>query len=62
MIDIGRYYNIDEKYRTYVYCDAYVENVSHFVLICPLYKNLRDKYIHLFSYSEVLFPFDRKCL
>jgi len=45
MIEIRRYYNIDESYRTCVYCDAYVEDVYYFVLICPLYKNLRDKFL-----------------
>jgi len=48
MIEIGRYYNIDKKFRTCAYCDAYVEDVYHFVLKCPLYKNLRDKYISLY--------------
>ena len=38
MVEIRGYYNTDESYRTCVYCDAYVEDVYYFVLICPMYK------------------------
>jgi len=33
MIEVGRYYNMDDMYRTCVYCDACVEDEYHFLIV-----------------------------
>ena len=45
MIEIGRHYNIPKDNRFCVYCEGEVEDELHFLLICPLYGDLREKYI-----------------
>ena len=39
------YWYIPREYRTYLYCESPVEDVLHFVIICPLYIDLRIKYM-----------------
>ena len=45
MIEKGRHFNISKEFRNCVYCECYIEDEHHFLLICPLYENLRYKYI-----------------
>ena len=48
MIEKGRHINIDRDYRFCQYClnrNVYtVETEQHFLIICPLYDDLRQKY------------------
>ena len=45
MIERGRYYNIPREYRFCIYCECIVETEMHFVLECPLYKDIRECYV-----------------
>ena len=45
MVEKGRYHNIGREERTCVFCEIVVEDEFHFVLICPLYESIRQKYI-----------------
>ena len=50
MIEQGRHYGLPEEYRTCPYCEGCIEGQIHFLLICPLYKELRTHY--LFNINE----------
>jgi len=45
MIEQGRHYGLPEGYRTCPYCEGCIEDQIHFHLICPLYKELRTRYL-----------------
>ena len=45
MIEIGHHHNIDREFRHCPFCETLVEDEYHFILICPLYSNLRELYI-----------------
>ncbi len=45
MIEKGRYTGIDRDQRFCPFCKIEIEDEYHFVLVCPLYKDLREKYI-----------------
>ena len=45
MIEKGRHLNIDKHFRTCIYCETQIEDEYHFVIICPLYAEIRSKYI-----------------
>ena len=45
MIEKGRHYSILLEDRNCVYCEECLEDEFHFVLICPLYSEVRSKYI-----------------
>ena len=45
MIEKGRHQNILAEDRNCVYCECYLEDEFHFVLICPLYSDVRKTYI-----------------
>jgi len=45
MIEKGRHHSISSEFRTCPYCEGCIEDEFHFILVCPLYNNLRDKYI-----------------
>ena len=45
MSEKGRYDDVPREFRFCVYCDGIVEDEIHFLLICPLYSNLREVYI-----------------
>ena len=45
MIETGRYKNISRENRFCWYCECIVEDELHFLLVCPLYKDIRSKYI-----------------
>ena len=43
-IERGRYHNIDRKNRICKYCNLKaIENEYHFLLVCPLYRNIRKQ-------------------
>ena len=44
-IETGRHHGIERDNRICPYCDCYVEDEYHFVMICPLYNNIRSNYI-----------------
>ena len=44
-IEKGRHFNIPREFRYCCYCETIVEDEIHFVLNCPLYDELRLKYI-----------------
>ena len=45
MIEKSRHYGIPREYRFCVYCECVIENELHFLFLCPLYKDIRDKFI-----------------
>ena len=45
MVEKGRHYDIQGGDRHCVYCETIKEDEYHFVLLCPLYENLRMEYI-----------------
>lgn len=46
-IERGRFENIERNDRLCRYCNLNrVENEYHFLLVCPLYRDLRKKYLH----------------
>ena len=60
-IEVGRHLNISKSDRICVYCCkqgmSYIEDEFHFIVICPLYSNLRIKYlseIKLENYRDFL--------
>ena len=44
-IEYGRYKNVTVNERICNYCKSDIEDELHFILICPLYTNIRHKYI-----------------
>ena len=44
-IETGRHYGIQREERTCPYCECYIEDEFHFLLICPLYTVIRNVYI-----------------
>ena len=51
MVEKCRYYGIYVEDRNCPYCECYLEDLYHFVLVCPLYNDLRIKYISLEYYQ-----------
>jgi len=45
MIEEGRYIGLIPEHRTCHYCETCVEDECHFMLKCPLYTNIRQKYL-----------------
>ena len=45
MIEYGRDYNIAIEERLCVYCETLTEDEYHFLMRCPLYAELRNKFI-----------------
>ena len=45
MIEKGRHYGISRENRFCVYCESSIEDELHFLLCCPLYADIRTKYI-----------------
>ena len=45
MIEEGRYIGLISVHRTCPYCEIYVEDECHFMLECPLYTDIRHKYL-----------------
>lgn len=45
MIERGRHFNIERDYRHCPYCETVIEDEYHLFLICPLYSDLRLKYL-----------------
>ena len=51
-IETGRYHHIDRNNRICSLCNMNIlENEYHFVLVCPLYSTIRDKYIKPYYYK-----------
>ena len=44
-VEKGRYYGISREFRFCPYCQCILEDELHFVLICPLYSDIRKLYI-----------------
>ena len=44
-IERGRYTNVERQSRFCQYCKDVVETESHFLLVCPLYNDIRHEYI-----------------
>ena len=53
MIEKGRHYNILLDDRNCVYCESCLEDEFHFVMICPLYHDLRLKYFEDYFLQDV---------
>jgi hypothetical protein len=45
LIKQRRYKNIPRDFRFCLYCETVIEDEFHFVLICPLYSEIRRKFI-----------------
>ena len=45
MIEKGRHYQLPREFRNCIYCECYLEDEFHFLLQCPLYENIRVRYI-----------------
>ena len=53
-IEIGRHNRIDRNNRICKLCNSNaIETEFHFVMVCPLYKDLRRKYIPFSSWPTV---------
>lgn len=51
-VEEGRYRNIERQNRLCVHCKmSVIEDEYHFLLICPLYRELRLKYLPKFYYT-----------
>ena len=49
VIERGRYENIDRSERICRYCNGnFVESEYHFLLVCPFYRELRQRYMKLY--------------
>ena len=45
-IERGRYHNIDRENRICKFCNfKAIENEYHFLLVCPLYRDIRKQYL-----------------
>ena len=44
-LETGRYERLDESDRTCFHCPDMVENEQHVLLECPLYNDIRLKYL-----------------
>lgn len=52
-LEQGRYQNIPREHRICLHCNQnLVEDEFHFILICPLYVNLRKKFIKRYYWSR----------
>ena len=53
-IEIGRYFRIAPQERIYKCCTSNnIESEYHFWLVCPLYTDLRRKYLPRFCWSFI---------
>ena len=41
--------------RTCLSCETMIENENHFIVVCPLYSELRFKYLQSFYFMEPTF-------
>lgn len=41
----SRHIDLNREFRDCIYCTAVLEDEFHFILICPLYSNIRSLYI-----------------
>ena len=48
MIEKGRHYNISREFRVCIYCETLLEDEYHLMLVCPLYDDIRNKYLPLY--------------
>ena len=52
LIETGRYTNIERNNRICINCEMnMIENEYHFLLMCPKYRELREKYIKRYYYT-----------
>ena len=51
-IERGRYTNIVKESRFCPYCKNIIENELHFLLVCPLYKDIREQFIDTKYYTN----------
>jgi hypothetical protein len=45
LIETGRHYGLSKEERICSYCETSIEDEFHFMLICPLYNDIRCQYI-----------------
>ena len=46
MIEQGRFINVERSYRICQFCNMNcIEDEYHFLLVCPVYRDLRQKYL-----------------
>ena len=51
-IEVGRHHNIPRSNRLCTCCSLnHIENEYHFILICPMYREQRLKFLPKFAYS-----------
>jgi len=50
-IERGRYTKIVKESRFCPYCKYIIENEIHFLLVCPLYKDIRKQFIDTKYYT-----------
>ena len=55
MIEKGRHHDIHIEDRNCIYCECVLENEFHFVLVCPLYNDIRLKYIDEFFRNDICY-------
>ena len=48
----GRWLGIDKEQRLCTFCNLGVEDEYHFLFICPLYSNLRSKYLPVMYHNN----------
>jgi len=51
-IETGRYHNTDRSDRVCFVCGNVIEDEFHFILVCPLYINLRKLYIQRYYWKK----------
>ncbi|KAL4228340.1 hypothetical protein ACF0H5_013770 [Mactra antiquata] len=53
MVEKGRHFNIDRDFRYCPYCETVLEDEYHFICHCPLYHDLRKKYLPVLINSYI---------
>ena len=53
MVEKGRHYGLDREHRICPYCESLQEDEFHLLLVCPLYSELRSKYLPKYYTTHV---------
>jgi hypothetical protein len=51
-IEVGRLKKVDRGCRKCFNCDSLIEDEFHFILKCPVYNNLRKRYIKPYYWKK----------